>query len=160
MPLSLTIEQFQIIQDHAQNTYPEECCGLLLGKNEAGCKRVQQVRPTPNVWNGDSAGLDEEEQVDVDRMRTRASRYCIAPQDMLAGMREARDRNLEIIGIYHSHPNHAAVPSECDRRLAWAQYSYLIVSVQAGRVTAAYSWVLDQEQRFQPEEIAIEGIKS
>jgi proteasome lid subunit RPN8/RPN11 len=165
MTLCLTAEQLQVIQCHAERTYPEECCGLLLGTIQTDCKLVEEVNPTANAWDQkidllDGSDLDGSDLDKSEPVLTRASRYWIAPQDMLAGMRKARDRNLEVIGIYHSHPDHAAVPSECDRRLAWSQYVYLIVSVEAGRATSAHSWVLDQEQQFQPEELAIEGIKS
>ena len=89
---------------------------------------------------------------------TKGYHYWIAPEEMLAAMKDARQRNLEIVGIYHSHPDHPAVPSECDRRLAWSQYSYLIVSVLQGKATNAQSWVLDENHQFQPEAIhSIEG---
>jgi proteasome lid subunit RPN8/RPN11 len=76
---------------------------------------------------------------------------------MLQVQRSARERELEIIGIYHSHPDHPAVPSECDRRLAWPVYSYVILSVQSGQVMACQSWRLDDQHQFQPEAIKMIG---
>jgi proteasome lid subunit RPN8/RPN11 len=77
---------------------------------------------------------------------------------MLMAMREARNCSLEIIGIYHSHPDHPAVPSECDRQLAWPQYSYIIVSVAQGYAAESKSWILDDTHQFQPEPIVIAAI--
>jgi proteasome lid subunit RPN8/RPN11 len=73
-------------------------------------------------------------------------------RDSEALLRSA-DRNLDIIGIYHSHPDHPAVPSEFDRAIAWSQYSYIIVSVQQGKACDLKSWSLDDDHQFQPEEI-------
>ncbi|MGA7935444.1 MAG: M67 family metallopeptidase [Kovacikia sp.] len=149
MTLTLTSDQLQIIKAHAERTYPEECCGLLLGRLEAAEKVVVEVRSTRNDWSPQIA----EDLADEQRPLTKTQRYWIAPQEMLIGMREARRRGLEIIGIYHSHTDHPAMPSECDRRLAWSQYSYLIVSVQQGKVVDAQSWMLDDYHQFQAEEI-------
>jgi proteasome lid subunit RPN8/RPN11 len=77
----------------------------------------------------------------------------LAPEDMLRAMKYGRDRTLDIIGIYHSHTDCPAVPSECDRTLAWAQYSYIIVSVRQGCWEDLRSWSLDGEGNFQAEEI-------
>ncbi|TAG02897.1 MAG: M67 family peptidase [Oscillatoriales cyanobacterium] len=75
------------------------------------------------------------------------------PEDMLRAMKHGRDRTLDIIGIYHSHPDCPAVPSECDRKMAWAKYSYIIVSVRQGSSEDLRSWSLDAEGNFQAEEI-------
>jgi proteasome lid subunit RPN8/RPN11 len=72
---------------------------------------------------------------------------------MLKAQKQARDRNLDIIGIYHSHPDHPAVPSEFDRAIAWQQYSYIIVSVQQGKACDLKNWSLDDDHQFQPEEM-------
>jgi len=72
---------------------------------------------------------------------------------MFKAQKDARDRNLDIIGIFHSHPDHPAVPSEFDRAIAWQQYSYIIVSVQQGKAWELKSWSLDDNHQFQPEEL-------
>ncbi|MCC5621316.1 Mov34/MPN/PAD-1 family protein, partial [Nostoc sp. CHAB 5715] len=82
--------------------------------------------------------------------------YAIAPEVMLKTQREARNRSLNIIGIFHSHPDHPAIPSECDRLYAWQGYSYIIVSVQNGKAGELQSWSLDDTHQFQAE--AIENI--
>jgi proteasome lid subunit RPN8/RPN11 len=73
---------------------------------------------------------------------------------MLQTQKEARNRNLNIIGIYHSHPNYPAIPSEWDRIYAWTEYSYVILSVQKGQAGELQSWTLDDKHQFQPEKIA------
>ncbi len=104
----------------------------------------------PNVWNANAANA-----LNDTAALTKTRRYSIAPEDMLAGMREARRRSLDIIGIYHSHPDHPAIPSECDRALAWSQYSYLIVSVEQGTAIDCRSWALNDQHQFEPEMIQI-----
>lgn len=149
MTLELSPDQLQAIKVQAERTYPEECCGLLLGRLEEDRKLLVEVRSTENTWDPQVAD-------DLsDTPLTKSRRYWIAPEEMLAAMRYARSHALDVIGIYHSHPNHPAVPSECDRRLAWPQYSYLIVSVEQGTATACNSWILDDRHQFQPENLLI-----
>ena len=144
MVLKLDSFQIQAIVAHAESTYPEECCGLLLGIADSTSNTVVEVKPVENCWSAEPATAGS-----LDKTR----RYEIAPQSMLAAMREGRDRNLTIVGIYHSHPDHPAVPSECDRQQAWQHYSYVIVSVDRGCAIDWQSWSLDDTHQFQPEEI-------
>lgn len=150
MTLRLSQHQLATIHAHAERTYPHECCGLLLGKLDGAIKVVETIRVVVNAWDEAVA----HELADEPTL-TQTRRYWIDPSDMLAAMRAARQHNLEIIGIYHSHPDNPAVPSECDRRLAWSQYSYLIASVQQGSTTETLSWTLDDTHQFQPEPIEI-----
>lgn len=147
--LIFTPAQLSLIKSHAERTYPDECCGLLIGRLEADDRSVVAVQPTENAWG------DEPMAGTSSSSLTKSRRYWIAPEEMLKGMRSARDQGLEIIGIYHSHPDHPAAPSECDRQLAWSTYSYLIVSVPQGKADACSSWRLDDGQQFQPEMIHI-----
>ncbi|MEG3847138.1 M67 family metallopeptidase [Microcoleus sp. herbarium19] len=146
--IALTPEQILSIRTHAENTYPEECCGLLLGRVSAGVKTLVEVWPADNAWSSQA-----QENWPEEKGLTERRRYAIKPEDMLRAMKQGRDRNLDIIGIYHSHPDCAAVPSECDRTMAWAQYSYIIVSVRQGSSQEFRSWTLDAEGNFQAEEI-------
>lgn len=173
--IQLTPDQLQQISTHAERTYPEECCGLLIGQidrtynsehNSASylTKTVLEVWPVPNAWSSEIA-TDLDTNLDTDRATVipiaaplclrldKTDRYWIDPREMLKVQRYARDHQLNIIGIYHSHPDHPAVPSECDRSLAWAQYSYLITSVHRGKAQATHCWSLDDEHQFQPEAI-------
>ena len=149
-PIALSDSHILSIRTHAENTYPEECCGLLLGTIANNVKTLVEVCPTTNDWS-DQTEDNSSEKIGLTKRR----RYAMSAADMLKGMKDARDRNLEIIGIYHSHPDCAAVPSECDRTLAWPQYSYIIVSVQQGRSEDLRSWSLDSDSNFQAEEILI-----
>ncbi|MBW4579062.1 MAG: M67 family metallopeptidase [Tildeniella nuda ZEHNDER 1965/U140] len=150
MSLTLPADRLQAIHAHAERTYPEECCGLLLGTIAADKRVVHDVYEVLNAWDTDAA-----HQLNDNAAFTKTRRYWIAPEDMLAGMREARRRNLEIIGIYHSHPDYPAVPSECDRAIAWSQYSYLIVSVEQGIAKDVRSWTLNEQHLFESEAIQI-----
>ncbi len=137
------------MRSHAETVYPNECCGLLLGKlNPQNQKTVVNIQPLANTWDATVA-----REVGDEATFTQARRYWVAPEAMLHATREARTLGLDIIGIYHSHPDHPAVPSECDRRLAWPTYSYLILSVCQGRTQDVLSWQLNDEHQFQPEAI-------
>jgi proteasome lid subunit RPN8/RPN11 len=145
MTLIINAAQLQIIDRHVETTYPEECCGILLGKIDGLTKTVIEVIPTINVWEGFEL---------VDEInRTKHSRYTISPQDIFQAQKRGRDLQFEIIGFFHSHPDRLAIPSACDRDRAWSVYSYPIISVIQGKVSDLKSWVLDNDGRFQPEKI-------
>ncbi len=154
--LKLHSDHLQAMQTHAESTYPEECCGLLLGHLRGDVKTLVEVLPTQNSW-GDE-GVDDFQAIEssAQRKSSKRNRFSIAPKVMLQAQKDARDRNLDIIGIFHSHPDHPAVPSEFDRAIAWQQYSYIIVSVQQGKACDLKSWSLNDEHQFQPEEILAE----
>ncbi|MEX0270127.1 Mov34/MPN/PAD-1 family protein [Leptolyngbyaceae cyanobacterium UHCC 1019] len=155
MTLSLSADHIQAMNAYAERTYPDECCGLMLGKVQEGdfpdtpIRVVTAIYPVENRWDQQIA----DDLQDESSSKTR--RYAIAPEEMLQAMQVARCRNLDIIGIYHSHPDCPAVPSECDRRLAWQHYSYSIISVQQGKAREFYSWNLDVNHQFQPESLVL-----
>lgn len=136
----LAPEQAAAIRAHAERTYPEECCGVLIGRADGEPLRVELVREIANVHE------DE-----------RRRRFLLDPRQHLAAQKEARARGLAVIGVYHSHPDHAAQPSEHDRRHAWPNLRYLIVAVEratAGEITA---WTLaDEGSAMRPEPLAVE----
>jgi proteasome lid subunit RPN8/RPN11 len=115
--------------------YPEETCGLLVGRSRLG--RTEALRAT--------------RARNLNRERAR-DRYELDPADFLAADLAAREQGLEIVGVWHSHPDHPAEPSETDRLAAWEGWSYLIVEVTRAGVAAVRSWRL-AEQRFQEEPI-------
>ena len=117
---------------HAAMTYPEECCGILIGRPLGNGEEGAMVERLLSAQNA--------------RGESRGNRYLIEPQTILAAQREAQAANLDIVGYYHSHPDHPAVPSEFDREHAWPGYSYLIVSVLDGKVAAAKSWRLKDDR--------------
>ena len=148
MVLALTKQHVSCMSAHAEQVYPEECCGLMLGEIDSASKqkRLIELLPLENKWSADEA-VDGS----ISREFTKARRYTIDPVDMLRSQKQAREKGLKIIGIYHSHPDHVAVPSECDRIQAWATYAYVIVSVCEGKAGDVQNWTLDSEHQFQPE---------
>ncbi len=90
---------------------------------------------------------------------TKHRRYSIDPKDILRVQKQARSQGLNIIGVYHSHPDHVAVPSECDRTQAWPEYAYVIVSVQGkesgNKAVDIQNWTLDSKHQFQLEAMQV-----
>lgn len=154
MVLTIKPEHLEIIRNHAQETYPEECCGLLLGKVSHGETELIEVWPTENHYQGESAA-QLSANPDLTKYLTKERRYIVDPKEMLRAQKQGRDRGLNIIGIYHSHPDHPAIPSECDRQYAWPEYLYIIVSVPQGCPADIYCWSLDQEHQFQSEDFRV-----
>jgi proteasome lid subunit RPN8/RPN11 len=148
MTLAIASAQLQQICQHAAVAYPQECCGLIVGKISGETKQTIAVYPMPNTWT---------EDVTTPSSHSMRDRYAIDPAAMLDVIKQSRSQGLEIIGIYHSHPDHPAIPSECDRQLAWSHYAYLIVSVDRGEPVTQLCWCLDRQQQFQSEVIAIIG---
>jgi proteasome lid subunit RPN8/RPN11 len=142
MTIVISAEQRKIICNHAESVYPEECCGILLGKIVGISKTVVEVIPTINAWN-----KLESDELD----RSKNNRYSIDPQDIFTAQKRSRELQLEIIGFFHSHPDYPAIPSTCDRIQAWEVYSYPIISVINGKVSEIKSWVLDSDGIFQEE---------
>jgi proteasome lid subunit RPN8/RPN11 len=127
----------EAIGRHGEVSYPEECCGFLIGRVE-----------------GDSTSVERLLAVANERQDSRHNRFLIAPETVLGAHKEARAAGLDIVGYYHSHPDHPARPSEFDREHAWPGLSYVIVSVQGGKVAEARSWRLtDDRERFEEEAI-------
>ena len=124
------------IRRHGEETYPEECCGFLLGRLVAGENDVVLSRRSVNR--------------NEDR---RADRYIIAPEDYVAADRDARARGLDIVGMYHSHPDHPARPSATDLDQATIPgYTYVIVSVINGSAADLTAWTLTPDRmEFQRE---------
>ena len=145
MAINISSQQLQELQRHGEMAYPRECCGLLLGTHVGEQARVTEVWPAENAWDEESAVQFE----DVEDWNTCERRYTIAPELMLAAQKTARDRHWQILGIYHSHPNHEAIPSECDRQWAWPQYYYLILAVRDAVAWDSQCWQLDETRQFQ-----------
>lgn len=129
------------ILQEAKKAYPNECCGLLIGKNENGKKNVIRITPITNI--------------NKTRMQ---DRYEMDPRELEAADNVARQKSIDIIGIYHSHPDHPPRPSAFDQERAWPVYSYMIVAVEKGVKFEAQSWVLeDWGGEFQEEVLTISG---
>jgi proteasome lid subunit RPN8/RPN11 len=114
---------------HAESTYPNECCGAMFGRADGGDKVVSAAVPLENVSQSPQ------------RMR-----YELRPEDLLKADREARDRGLSLIGIYHSHPDCDAYFSETDLKNSCPWYSFVVLSIRGGRFDHANSWLPNAEQ--------------
>src|SRR5262245_9632478 len=121
MAIGLRQEHVEQIHRHAAEIYPNECCGFLLGKEAAGEKTVIEVAPVRNAW------LDRDvNPFEVQPGESERNRNVVDPRDQMRVDREARAKGLDIVGYYHSHPDHPARPSEFDRRNAWPVIVYVI----------------------------------
>ena len=126
------------IRTHGVKDYPYECCGLLLGRYGADGKVVTETYPISNA---------REESA-------KRNRFLIEPVELMRGERYALERDLEVVGFYHSHPNSPAVPSQYDLEHAWPTYSYIIVKTLADEATDLFSWEQEPDRsKFNPEEI-------
>jgi proteasome lid subunit RPN8/RPN11 len=128
------------IRAHGVETYPHECCGALLGREADDAREVHDTFALVNR-----------------REDSPRNRFSITAQDFRAAERAAQERGLELIGWYHSHPDHPAQPSDYDREHAWPWYSYVIVSIADRKPGEMTSWRLaDDRSRFAPEEIHLQ----
>ena len=128
MTLHLRRAHANEIRAHGRAGYPHEVCGALLGTEVEGVKIVHELSRFENA-----------------RVDSSHNRFLIEPRDLLRAQRAAATRGLEVIGIYHSHPDVAARPSQFDREHAWTWYSYVIVSVREGKPEEIASWVVPEE---------------
>jgi proteasome lid subunit RPN8/RPN11 len=127
------------LHEHLLAAYPEEGCGLLLGRDLAAERRVEEAVGVENVGEG-----------------ARRQRYTIDPERFLEIEKRARSAGLEVIGFFHSHPDHPATPSDFDREGAWPYYSYVIASVSPNHVGEIRSWRLREDgSGFDAEELIV-----
>jgi proteasome lid subunit RPN8/RPN11 len=121
-------EAWRQMVDHAQSAYPNECCGAMLGALD-GEKTVRIALPLENAYTGE-----------------RAAHYELRPADLLRADKEARSQSLDVIGIYHSHPDCDAYFSETDLKNSCPWYSFVVLSIRNGQFDHANSWLPDAEQ--------------
>jgi proteasome lid subunit RPN8/RPN11 len=143
--LRIHFEQYEALRAHGEETYPNECCGVLLGKNIANeGNHVQQIVRAGNT-----------------RTDSAHNRYHIAPQELVKIQRQARGLGLDIVGFYHSHPDHPAQWSSTDFAEAhWLGCSYIITSVEKGKAVLTNSFLLsgtaEDNKKFEDEAIQID----
>lgn len=121
MPLALTRSVDAAIRAHGRETFPHECCGAMLGKDGVVLEAFALANTTEEGPR---------------------RRFLIRPDDYRAAETRAREAGLELLGFYHSHPDHPARPSQYDLDHAWPSFSYVIVSVMAGEDKNLTSWQL------------------
>ena len=141
--LVLTPDQVRQIEEEGAQTYPNECCGIMIGHDmfDGACTRriVERLEPMQNTW-------DSAEQ---------RRRFSIDPLALMKAEKSAAADGQVVIGFYHSHPDHPARPSEYDRQHGWPFYSYVIVSIMQRQPAAMTSWLLDEAT----EQFTEEGIE-
>jgi proteasome lid subunit RPN8/RPN11 len=135
--------EYLSLRRHGEQTYPHECCGVLLGRFKDADQVVEQVAPCGNT-------RDDRPQ----------DRYHIAPKELITIQRRATQQGLDIVGFYHSHPDHPAQWSRTDLAEAhWVGCSYVITSVEKGVATLTNSFVLlgesEEDKYFETEEIKV-----
>jgi proteasome lid subunit RPN8/RPN11 len=130
MALEISPTAWREILAHGEKAYPEEGAGLLLGRFDGERRQVLSVIPFSN-HREDAA---------------RRNRYLLSPEDYRDGELEAARLGLDVLGVFHSHPDHPERPSAFDRDWAWPWFSYLITSVQSGKQAGSRSWRLRQDR--------------
>ncbi|MBL0333805.1 MAG: M67 family metallopeptidase [Chitinophagaceae bacterium] len=129
---------FEQLKSEAADIFPDECCGFLFGSETNGERIISVIRPALNNKEGD-----------------KRRRFEISPKDYLQAERFATANNVTLLGIYHSHPQHPALPSETDRLAAQPFFSYLIIPVKDQVPGAFRSWLQNEEHYFDEETIII-----
>ncbi|MBI4544870.1 MAG: M67 family metallopeptidase [Gemmatimonadetes bacterium] len=140
--MRLAAQLLEVMREHARAGYPEECCGALLGRLEPGELEVRHLLEAVPLGNESAS--------------RRGRRYLIPPAAVRHIEEQAQRRGLEVVGFYHSHPDHGAAPSEVDREQAWPWYVYLIIAVGPAGGGEARAWRLtDDRLRFEEESLSI-----
>jgi proteasome lid subunit RPN8/RPN11 len=134
----LTEEHIKQIEAHGERAFPHECGGMLIGRFEQDRKTVVELLPMENA-------MDAAEQ---------HNRVLILPKDVLKAERYARSQKLDVIGYYHSHPDHPAIPSQFDLDHALPVWTYIIVSVESGKAVDIRAWEMENDRsKFNEEEL-------
>ena len=122
-------ESWAAMVSHARRTYPNECCGAMVGVIDGDSKIVHEAIPLENAYEG-----------------AQAARYELRPEDLLAADKAARERQMDLIGIYHSHPDCDAYFSTTDLKNSCPWYSFVVLSVKSGEFDHANSWLPNFDQ--------------
>jgi len=129
MLIELRSEDLKRLEQHAARDYPNECCGILLGKVEGARRTITAVFPVENA-----------------RQDSARNRYLIRPEDFLNAIDNAERRGVEVLGFYHSHPDQPAQPSRFDQEHAWPWVVYLIHSVMNGAAAETTAWTMAMDR--------------
>ncbi len=136
MEIRLLSSQIKQLQSHAESIYPEECVGALMGHLHENVVIVSEVRPLKNDW----APVDSSEMG-----RDRRTRYRVSPSVVLALIREEAKTGTALVGFYHSHPDHEALPSQTDLSESAFGYIYMIQSVVNGKAGVLTAWQIEDD---------------
>jgi len=124
-----------IIESDGQKSYPYECCGFMYGREENGKRYITRAEPVNNT-----------------KEENRERRFEISPLDYIKAEEYADSNGLLLLGVYHSHPEHPAIPSEHDLKAAMPYFSYVIISVKKAKLVDFRSWRLSGG-RFEEEKV-------
>jgi proteasome lid subunit RPN8/RPN11 len=139
--ITISPEARRVVEQHARETYPLECCGLLVGRlADDGTRIVVEAKPVPNVAPGD---------------QSRA--YRVDELDILRTGRAVSSRGLDVVGIYHSHPDEDSYFSAKDLAESSSWYSFVVLSVRSGEISAARAFRPNLEKTEAPEEELVYG---
>jgi proteasome lid subunit RPN8/RPN11 len=139
MTVKMLESLFERMRKCSEASYPDECCGFLLGSIEEKNYFIKALREVENAAED-----------------SRQKRYLISPTDFLSADNSSRGLGLEIIGVYHSHPDHPAVPSIIDRETAIVRYLYVILNVTHGQAGEVSGWIFNREREaFDLEDLLI-----
>jgi proteasome lid subunit RPN8/RPN11 len=127
--IDIATEPWGTMVRHAEKIYPKECCGAMLGRIDGGAKLVTDAVPMENAYAGEQG-----------------DRYELRPEDLLEADRQARARGLDLIGIFHSHPDCDAYFSDTDLKNSCPWYSFVVLSIQDGKFNHANSFLPDLDQ--------------
>jgi len=146
--LRLNEQVYHAIRRHGEETYPHECCGVLLGRSVDGANEVDEAVRAGNT-----------------RTDSAHNRYNIAPQELVRIQRQGRERGLDIVGFYHSHPDHPAQWSKTDFAEAhWLGCSYVITAVGKGSAQATNSFLLtgttEEDKAFEDEAVEVAALET
>lgn len=133
--LKIDKQALEKMHNHAKADYPNECCGFFYGL-EGDVRQVRLARNVENAQEGDQS-----------------DRFQIDPLDYQKAEKFAIEHDLDLLGVYHSHPDNPAEPSEHDRKVAMPWFSYIIISVKDGEAVSVRSWQLNQKRQFEEEAI-------
>ena len=122
-------EPWAAMVSHARHAYPDECCGAMIGSIADDGKLVKVAIPLQNAFEG-----------------AKAARYELRPEDLLAADKAARERKMDLIGIYHSHPDCDAYFSRTDLQNSCPWYSFVVLSIRKGEFDHANSWLPNYDQ--------------
>ena len=141
--LRIQFSDYESLRKHGEQTYPHECCGVLLGRSADGVNEVEEIVEAGNT-----------------RTDSAHNRYQIAPVELIRIQRQARAKSLDIVGFYHSHPDHPAQWSATDIAEAhWIGCSYIITGVVKGKGDVTNSFLLtgagEEDKSFEDEPIEI-----
>jgi proteasome lid subunit RPN8/RPN11 len=140
--LLLTPAQFEQIRREGSAAYPDECCGVMIGKDVDGRRIVERLLALSNSFEPGE----------------RFHRFRLDPLELARAEKDAGEKGQLVLGFYHSHPDHPARPSEYDRVHAWPFYSYVIIAIEKGRPADLTSWLLDEKtEQFVSETVLESG---